>query len=140
MVDLVDVTEVTKDIDEATGDHRHRYLECGEVFGGGIEGTWLLAFLAVYAHGGNKRVKVRGIDKDGSPVMHTYTMHEKQIDGHAFRSNYPDCERLCTEFVKDTISFLKTRMLDLNNLGPMKLFCVSKWPRMKQQREKRLKE
>ncbi|GJP59997.1 hypothetical protein CLOP_g17150 [Closterium sp. NIES-67] len=134
----VDVTEVTKDIDEATGDLRHRYLECGEVFGGGVEGTWLSAFLAVYGRGGSKRVKVRGID--GNPVTHTYTMHEKQIDGHAFHSKYPDCERLCTQFTKDTISFLKTRMLDLNNLAPTKLFRVSKWPRMKQQREKKLKE
>ncbi|GJP48214.1 hypothetical protein CLOM_g7483 [Closterium sp. NIES-68] len=136
----VDVTEITQDVDEAVGDLRHHYLECGGVFGAGVSGTWLSAFLTVYGRGGAKRVKVRGVDKDGQPVTHTYQMHERQIKGHVYQRNYRDCELLCAKFARGSMTNLLERLDDLLKLGPTKLFRAGKWPRLRMVRGKKTRE
>ncbi|GJP65356.1 hypothetical protein CLOP_g22248 [Closterium sp. NIES-67] len=110
---------------EVQGIHAIRWLSRGEA----VRRLW-----------GAKRVKVRGVDKDGQPVTHTYQMHERQIKGHVYQSNYRDCELLCAKFAKGSVTNLLERLDDLSKLGPTKLFRAGKWPRHRMVREKKTRE
>ncbi|CAI5505629.1 unnamed protein product [Closterium sp. Naga37s-1] len=118
----VDVTEITKDIDEAIGDLRRRYLECEDVMGG-CESPVLLEFLTLYGRGGSKRVKVHVVDCEGQPVTHVDVLYEMKLDGHVYGNNYAEC-----------VNKLNFHLSDLRKLAPTKLFCASKWPKQLQLR------
>ncbi|CAI5524961.1 unnamed protein product [Closterium sp. Naga37s-1] len=59
----VDITKIAKDIDEATGDLRRRYLECEDLMEG-EESTALSDFLTLQGRGAAKRVRVRGVETE----------------------------------------------------------------------------
>ncbi|CAI7902577.1 unnamed protein product [Closterium sp. NIES-54] len=123
----------------ATGDLTERYLKTNKPFGG--EGkSWLLNFLKVHKEGGGKKVRVRGVDGEGRPINHLYTMHERKLKGHKQGSTYADCMKLCCQFARDCVDNLNERLDDLGKLGPTKLFRAGKWPKIKAQREKKCKE
>ncbi|CAI7871307.1 unnamed protein product [Closterium sp. NIES-53] len=133
------VTEISKTIESATGDLTERYLKTNKPFGG--EGkSWLLNFLKVHKEGGGKKVRVRGVDGEGRPINHLYTMHERKLKGHKQGSTYADCMKLCCQFARDCVDNLNERLDDLGKLGPTKLFRAGKWPKIKAQREKKCKE
>ncbi|CAI5464791.1 unnamed protein product [Closterium sp. Yama58-4] len=135
----MDVTEIAKTIESTTGDLSERYLTTNRAFGG--EGkSWLVNFLKVLKEGGGKQVRVRGVDGDGRPVNHLYTMHERKLKGHKQGSTYADCVKLCRQFARDCVDNLNDRVDDLGKLGPTKLFQAGKWPKIKAQREKKCKE
>ncbi|CAI5482894.1 unnamed protein product [Closterium sp. Yama58-4] len=99
----VDVTEIAKDIDEATGDLRRRYLECEDLMGGG-ESPALSEFLKLHERSASKKVKVHGVDSEGEAVMHKYKLHERKIKGHEYGSTYTECEKLCAKFAQDIVA------------------------------------
>ncbi|CAI5485975.1 unnamed protein product [Closterium sp. Naga37s-1] len=135
----LDVTEIAKTIESTTGDLTERYLTTTKPFGG--EGkSWLVNFLKVHKEGGGKQVRVRGVDGEGRPINHLYTMHERKLKGHKQGSTYADCVKLCRQFARDCVDNLNTRLDDLGKLGPTKLFRAGKWPKIKAQREKKCKE
>ncbi|CAI7845148.1 unnamed protein product, partial [Closterium sp. NIES-53] len=119
---------------------RHEcYLTTNKPFGG--EGkSWLVNFLKVHKEGGGKQVWVRGVDGEGRPINHLYTMHERKLKGHKQGSTYADCVKLCRRFARDCLDNLNERLDDLVKLGPTKLFRAGKWPKIKAQREKKCKE
>ncbi|CAI5508419.1 unnamed protein product [Closterium sp. Naga37s-1] len=135
----LDVTEILKTIESTTGDLTERYLTTNKPFGG--EGkSWLVNFLKVHKEGGGKQVRVRGVDGEGRPINHLYTMHERKLKGHKQGSTYADCVKLCRQFARDCVDNLNERLDDLGKLGPTKLFRAGKWPKIKAQREKKCKE
>ncbi|CAI5485665.1 unnamed protein product [Closterium sp. Naga37s-1] len=135
----LDVTEISNTIEFTTGDLTERYLTTNKPFGG--EGkSWLVNFLKVLKEGGGKQVRVRGVDGEGRPINHLYTMHERKLKGHKQGSTYADCVKLCRQFARDCVDNLNERLDDLGKLGPTKLFRAGKWPKIKAQREKKCKE
>ncbi|CAI5526109.1 unnamed protein product [Closterium sp. Naga37s-1] len=131
----LDVTEISKTIESTTGDLTERYLTTNKPFGG--EGkSWLVNFLKVHKEGGGKQVRVRGVDGEGRPINHLYTMYERKLKGHKQGSTYADCVKLCRKFARDCVDNLNERLDDLGKLGPTKLFRAGKWPKIKAQREK----
>ncbi|CAI7759032.1 unnamed protein product [Closterium sp. NIES-54] len=125
--------------ESTTGDLTERYLTTNKPFGG--EGkSWLVKFLKVHKEGGGKQVRVRGVDGEGRPINHLYTMHERKLKGHKQGSTYADCVKLCRQFSRDCVDNLNERLDDLGKLGPTKLFRAGKWPKIKAQREKKCKE
>ncbi|CAI7871522.1 unnamed protein product [Closterium sp. NIES-53] len=135
----LDVTEISKTIESTTGDLTERYLTTNKPFGG--EGkSWLVNFLKVHKEGGGKQVRVRGVDGEGRPINHLYTMHERKLKGHKQGSTYADCVKLCRQFARDCVDNLNERLDDLGKMGPTKLFRAVKWPKIKAQREKKCKE
>ncbi|CAI5533232.1 unnamed protein product [Closterium sp. Naga37s-1] len=135
----VDVTEIAKDIDEATGDLRRRYLECEDLLGGG-ESPALTEFLTLHGRSPLKKVKVRGVDSEGEAVTHKYKLHERKIKGHVYGSTYTRCEKLCTKFAQECVNRLNFRLADLRKLAPTKLFRAAKWPKPRQQRDRKTRE
>ncbi|CAI7870820.1 unnamed protein product [Closterium sp. NIES-53] len=135
----IDVTEIAKTIEATTADLTERYLDTDKQFGG--EGKcWLVGFLKLHGHGGCKKVRVRGVDGEGRPVNHLYTMHERKLPGHKVGSGYEECVKLCRSFARDCVDNLNERLDDLGKLGPTKLFRAGKWPKIKAQREKKCSE
>ncbi|CAI7762736.1 unnamed protein product, partial [Closterium sp. NIES-54] len=135
----IDVTEIAKTIEATTADLTERYLDTDKLFGG--EGKcWLVGFLKLHGHGGGKKVRVRGVDGEGRPVNHLYTMHERKLPGHKVGSGYEECVKLCRSFARDCVDNLNERLDDLGKLGPTKLFRAGKWPKIKAQREKKCRE
>ncbi|CAI5501291.1 unnamed protein product [Closterium sp. Naga37s-1] len=135
----LDVTEISKTIESTTSDLTERYLTTNKPFGD--EGkSWLVNFLKVHKEGGGKQVRVRGVDGEGRPINHLYTMHERELKGHKQGSTYADCVKLCRQFARDCVDNLNERLDDLGKLGPTKLFRAGKWPKIKAQREKKCKE
>ncbi|CAI7766473.1 unnamed protein product, partial [Closterium sp. NIES-53] len=131
--------EISKTIESTTGDLTERYLTTNKPFGG--EGkSWLVNFLKVYKKGGGKQVRVRGVDGEGRPINHLYTMHERKLKGHKQGSTYAYCVKLCRQFARDYVDNLNEQLDDLGKLGPTKLFRAGKWPKIKAQREKKCKE
>ncbi|CAI7804603.1 unnamed protein product [Closterium sp. NIES-53] len=129
----LDMTEISKTIESTTGDLTERYLTTNKPFGG--EGkSWLVNFLKVHKEGGGKQVRARGVDGEGRPINHLYTMHERKLKGHKQGSTYADCVKLCRQFASDCVDNLNERLDDLGKLGPTKLFRAGKWPKIKAQR------
>ncbi|CAI7817242.1 unnamed protein product [Closterium sp. NIES-54] len=130
------VTEIAKTIEATTADLIERYLDTDKQFGG--EGKcWLVGFLKLHGHGGGKKVRVRGVDGEGRPVNHLYTMQERKLPGHKVGSGYEECVKLCRSFARDCVDNLNERLDDLGKLEPTKLFRAGKWPKIKAQREKK---
>ncbi|CAI7787252.1 unnamed protein product [Closterium sp. NIES-54] len=126
-------------IEATTADLTERYLDTDKQFNG--EGKcWLVGFLKLHGHGGGKKVRVRGVDGEGRPVNHLYTMHERKLPGHKVGSGYEECVKMCRSFARDCVDNLNERLDDLGKLGPTKLFRAGKWPKIKAQREKKCRE
>ncbi|CAI7877823.1 unnamed protein product [Closterium sp. NIES-53] len=126
-------------VQATTADLTERYLDTDKQFGG--EGKcWLVGFLKLHGHGGGKKVHVRRVDREGRPVNHLYTMHERQLPGHKVGSGYEECVKLCRSFARDCVDNLNERLDDLGKLGLTKLFRAGKWPKIKAQREKKCRE
>ncbi|CAI7881767.1 unnamed protein product [Closterium sp. NIES-54] len=139
LADMNDLNRCFQRRESTTGDLTERYLTTNKPFGG--EGkSWLVNFLKVHKEGGGKQVRVRGVDGEGRPINHLYTMHERKLKGHKQGSTYADCVKLCRQFARDCVDNLNERLDDLGKLGPTKLFGAGKWPNIKAQREKKCKE
>ncbi|CAI7832791.1 unnamed protein product, partial [Closterium sp. NIES-53] len=91
LADMNDLNRCFQRRESTTGDLTERYLTTNKPFGG--EGkSWLVNFLKVHKEGGGKQVRVRGVDGEGRPINHLYTMHERKLKGHKQGSTYADCE------------------------------------------------
>ncbi|CAI7920816.1 unnamed protein product [Closterium sp. NIES-54] len=139
LADMNDLNRCFQRRESTTGDLTERYLTTNKPFGG--EGkSWLVNFLKVHKEGGGKQVRVRGVDGEGRPINHLYTMHERKLKGHKQGSTYADCVKMCHQFARNCVDNLNERLDDLGKLGPTKLFRAGKWSKIKAQREKKCKE
>ncbi|CAI7811106.1 unnamed protein product [Closterium sp. NIES-54] len=133
LADMNDLNRCFQRRETTMGDLTERYF-------GGEGKSWLVNFLKVHKEGGGKQVRVRGVDGEGRPINHLYTMHERKLKGHKQGSTYADCVKLCRQFARDCVDNLNEQLDDLGKLGPTKLFRAGKWPKIKAQREKKCKE
>ncbi|CAI7803324.1 unnamed protein product [Closterium sp. NIES-54] len=139
VANMHDLNRCFQRCESTTGDLTERYLTTNKPFGG--EGkSWLVNVLKVHKEGGGKQVQVRGVDGEGRPINHLYTMHERKLKGHKQGSTYADCVKMCRQFARDCVDNLNERLDGLGKLGPTKLFRAGKWPKIKAQREKKCKE
>ncbi|CAI7891364.1 unnamed protein product [Closterium sp. NIES-53] len=131
----LDVTEISKTIECTTMDLTERYLENKQQFGGESK-CWLVGFLQLHGYGGGKKVRVRGVDGEGHPINHMYTMHERSLPGHKYGRTYAECVKPC----RDCVDNLNKRLDDLQKLGLTKLFRAGKWLKIKAQWERKCRE
>ncbi|CAI5501062.1 unnamed protein product [Closterium sp. Naga37s-1] len=113
-----------------------RYLTNNKPFGGESK-SGLVGFLKLHGQGGGKKVRVRGVDGEGRPVNHLYTMHDRKLSGHKCGSTYAECVKLCRMFARDCVDNLNERLDDLGKLGPTTLFRAGKWLKIKAQWERK---
>ncbi|CAI7827709.1 unnamed protein product, partial [Closterium sp. NIES-54] len=75
----VDYASVHAQIKRTTSHIESRYVDCGDDFGGGVS-ELLSPFIARHGPGGNREVKVEGIDSDGRPVRFKFVLHEDELE------------------------------------------------------------
>ncbi|GJP61970.1 hypothetical protein CLOP_g19086, partial [Closterium sp. NIES-67] len=134
----VDITLVTQEVDRTVTYIKHRYIEYGERFGGGLS-KQLDKFLARYKEGKGS-LEVHGIATDGSPCTHKFELTLSRIPGHAFGGTPSDCEDLCTAFAKETVGCLEGRLWDMKRMEGSKLYKVDQWPKKTEVRERRCRK
>ncbi|GJP77826.1 hypothetical protein CLOP_g8164 [Closterium sp. NIES-67] len=134
----VDITLVTQEVDRTVTYIKHRYIEYGERFGGGLN-KQLDKFLARYKEGRGS-LEVHGIAADGSPCTHKFELTLSRIPGHAFGGTPSDCEDLCTAFAKETVGCLEGRLWDMKRMEGSKLYKVDQWPKKTEVRERRCRK
>ncbi|GJP29101.1 hypothetical protein CLOM_g11293 [Closterium sp. NIES-68] len=134
----VDITLVTQEVDRTVTYIKHRYIEYGERFGGGLS-KQLDKFLARYKEGKGS-LEVHGIAADGSPCTHKFELTLSRIPGHAFGGTPSDCEDLCTAFAKETVGCLEGRLWDMKRMEGSKLYKVDQWPKKTEVRERRCRK
>ncbi|CAI5461392.1 unnamed protein product [Closterium sp. Yama58-4] len=110
----------------------------GHTFGHGDK-MHLPAFIR--AHGKSdpdkRKMKVEGVDKDGTPSSHEFVLHERPLadedpDGDetacdATAGDATACYELSTKFVREVVKQLEKRLTDLSHLDGSKLFLLSKY-------------
>ncbi|GJP33846.1 hypothetical protein CLOM_g18353 [Closterium sp. NIES-68] len=131
----VDITLVSQEVDRTVTYIRHRYIEYGATFGGGMSKR-LTKFLQRHASG-KRSIVVDGMDKDGSPCTHAFELSEEKLPGHKFGGSMSDCEDLCSAFAKDMVANVEQRLWDLKRMGGAGLFKVECWPKKAEVRERR---
>ncbi|GJP54451.1 hypothetical protein CLOM_g13539 [Closterium sp. NIES-68] len=105
----VDITLVSQEVDRTVTYIRHRYIEYGATFGGGMSKR-LTKFLQRHASG-KRSIVVDGMDNDGSPCTHAFELSEEKLPGHKFGGSMSDCEDLCSAFAKDMAEVRERRHL-----------------------------
>ncbi|CAI7873867.1 unnamed protein product [Closterium sp. NIES-54] len=79
---------------ERTTSHiESRYVDCGDDFGGGVS-ELLSPFIACHGPGGNREVKVEGIDSDGRPARFKFVLHEDELEEFEGLGTHDDCVEL----------------------------------------------
>ncbi|GJP56069.1 hypothetical protein CLOM_g15133 [Closterium sp. NIES-68] len=131
----VDITLVSQEVDRTVTYIRHRYIEYGATFGGGMSKR-LTKFLQRHASG-KRSIVVDGMDNDGSPCTHAFELSEEKLPGHKFGGSMSDCEDLCSAFAKDMVANVEQRLWDLKRMGGARLFKVECWPKKAEVRERR---
>ncbi|CAI5493866.1 unnamed protein product [Closterium sp. Naga37s-1] len=81
LADMNNLNRCFQKRDSTTADLTERYLDNDKPFSGESK-CWLVGFLQLHGQGGGKKVRVRGVDGEGRPINHLYTMHERQLPGH----------------------------------------------------------
>ncbi|CAI5509274.1 unnamed protein product [Closterium sp. Naga37s-1] len=119
---------------------RERYIDCGQQFGAGSSAL-LSPFLARHSAACSRSMKVQGVDTDGEPREHEFTLHEEPIPGYAEGvGDLPSCIRTCRSFATELLYNLDFQLGDLSNLNAAKLFMPRSWPRGKEARDAECKE
>ncbi|CAI7915917.1 unnamed protein product, partial [Closterium sp. NIES-53] len=114
-------------IKRTTSHIESRYVDCGDDFGGGVS-ELLSPFIACHGPGGNREVKVEGIDSDGRPARFKFVLHEDELEEFEGLGTHDDCVEVCTEFVKVIVLQLEHRLGDLNGMSGARLFTPDEYP------------
>ncbi|CAI7764115.1 unnamed protein product [Closterium sp. NIES-54] len=131
----VDLTAVQSQLRWAKFFIRERYIDCGQQFGAGASAQ-LSPFLARHSAPCSTRVTVQGVDTDGQPREHEFTLHEEPINGYkASTGDLQSCIQTCHSFATELLYNSDFRLGDLSNLNAVKLFMPRSWPRGKEARD-----
>ncbi|CAI5971556.1 unnamed protein product [Closterium sp. NIES-64] len=133
---LLDYPAVHAQIKRTTSHIESRYIDCGDNFGGG-ESERLSPFIARHGPGGNREVKVEGVDSDGRPAYFKFTVHEDELEEFAGPGSHDDCVALCTEFAEVIVHQLEHRLGDLDGMSGVKLFLPDEYPLDRAERKRR---
>ncbi|CAI5527259.1 unnamed protein product [Closterium sp. Naga37s-1] len=125
-----------KEIKRTTSHIESRYVDCGDDFGGGVS-ELLSPFIACHGPGGNREVKVEGVDSDGRPARFTFRLHEDELEEFEGRGTHDDCVEVCTEFTEVIVHQLEHRLGDLEGMSGAKLFIPDEYPLDRVERNRR---
>ncbi|CAI5527251.1 unnamed protein product [Closterium sp. Naga37s-1] len=125
-----------KEIKRTTSHIESRYVDCGDDFGGGVS-KLLSPFIARHGPGGNREVKVEGVDSDGRPARFTFRLHEDELEEFEGRGTHDDCVEVCTEFAEVIVHQLEHRLGDLEGMSGAKLFIPDEYPLDRVERNRR---
>ncbi|CAI5498041.1 unnamed protein product [Closterium sp. Naga37s-1] len=123
-------------IKRTTSHIESRYVDCDDDFGGGVS-ELLSPFIARHGPGGNREVKVEGVDSDGHPARFTFRLHEDELEEFEGRGTHDDCVEVCTEFAEVIVHQLEHRLGDLEGMSGAKLFIPDEYPLDRVERNRR---
>ncbi|CAI5506868.1 unnamed protein product [Closterium sp. Naga37s-1] len=132
----LDYAGVHAQIKRTTSHIESRYIDCGDDFGGGVS-ELLSPFIARHGPGGNREVKVEGIDSDGRPARFKFMLHEDELEEFERPGTHDDCVSLCTEFAEVIVHQLEHRLGDLDGMSGVKLFLPDEYPLDRAERKRR---
>ncbi|CAI7903243.1 unnamed protein product [Closterium sp. NIES-53] len=116
-----------------------RYVDCGDDFGGGVS-ELLSPFIARHGPGGNREMKVEGIDSDGRPVRFKFVLHEDELEEFEGPGTHDGCVEVCTQFAEVIVHQLEHRLGDLNGMSGARLFTPDEYPLERGERNRRCLE
>ncbi|CAI7825182.1 unnamed protein product [Closterium sp. NIES-53] len=126
-------------IKRTTSHIKIRYVDCGDDFGGGVS-ELLSPFIARHGPGGNREVKVEGIDSDGRPARFKFVLHEDELEEFEGPGTHDGCVEVCTEFAEVIVHQLEHRLGDLNGMSGARLFTPDEYPLERGERNRRCLE
>ncbi|CAI7923120.1 unnamed protein product [Closterium sp. NIES-53] len=126
-------------IKRTTSHIESRYVDCGDDFGGGVS-ELLSPFIARHGPGGNREVKVEGIDSDGRPVRFKFVLHEDELEEFEGPGTHDGCVEVCTQFAEVIVHQLEHRLGDLNGMSGARLFTPDEYPPERGERNRRCLE
>ncbi|CAI5532113.1 unnamed protein product [Closterium sp. Naga37s-1] len=132
----LDYASVHAQIKCTTSHIESRYVDCGDDFGGGVS-ELLSPFIARHGPGGNREVKVEGVDSDGRPARFKFMLHEDELEEWKGPGTHDDCMELCTEFAEVIVHQLEHRLGDLDGMSGVKLFLPDEYPLDRVERKRR---
>ncbi|CAI7851565.1 unnamed protein product [Closterium sp. NIES-54] len=136
---LVTSYSVHAQIKRTTSHIESRYVDCGDDFGGGVS-ELLSPFIARHGPGGNREVKVEGIDSDGRPVRFKFVLHEDELEEFEGPGTHDGCVEVCTQFAEVIVHQLEHRLGDLNGMSGARLFTPDEYPPERGERNRRCLE
>ncbi|CAI5532060.1 unnamed protein product [Closterium sp. Naga37s-1] len=135
----LDYASVHAQIKRTTSHIESRYVDCGDDFGGGVS-ELPSPFIARHGPGGNREVKVEGIDSDGRPARFKFVLHEDELEEFEGPGTHDGCVEVCTEFAEVIVHQLEHRLGDLNGMSGARLFTPDEYPLERGERNRRCLE
>ncbi|CAI7870373.1 unnamed protein product [Closterium sp. NIES-53] len=126
-------------IKRTTSHIESRYVDCGDDFGGDVS-ELLPPFIERHGPGGNREVKVEGIDSDGRPTRFKFVPHEDELEEFEGPGIHDGCVGVCTEFAEVIVHQLEHRLGDLNGMSGARLFTPDEYPLERGERNRRCLE
>ncbi|CAI7747665.1 unnamed protein product [Closterium sp. NIES-54] len=135
----LDYASVHAQIKRTTSHIESRYVDCGDDFGGDVS-ELLPPFIERHGPGGNREVKVEGIDSDGRPTRFKFVPHEDELEEFEGPGIHDGCVGVCTEFAEVIVHQLEHRLGDLNGMSGARLFTPDEYPLERGERNRRCLE
>ncbi|CAI5521361.1 unnamed protein product [Closterium sp. Naga37s-1] len=98
----------------------------GHTFGHGDK-MHLPAFITAHGKADKRKMKVEGVDSEGTPASHVFELHERDFPDQDTDGDATACYELSTKFVRAVVQQLEKRLRDLSHLDGSKLFLSSKY-------------
>ncbi|CAI7803053.1 unnamed protein product [Closterium sp. NIES-54] len=116
----LDATQVRSMVQNTTLCLTSRYVEYGSTFGN--NSGRLATFLKNHGSTENREVKVESIDGVGTPVTHSYVLHEDLIGKEKFGGDLTSCVEAASKFAGRTVFYIDDRMKSLKSSSLRNLF------------------
>ncbi|CAI5958377.1 unnamed protein product [Closterium sp. NIES-64] len=105
---------------------KQRYIEHGVNYAEDSE--LLTEFMEKHGALDKREVTVEGMDGEGSPVKHTFMLHEDAIKGQKSKGDIESCITVTRLFAQEVVKHLLKRMESLDTLTGAKLFLPDAYP------------
>ncbi|CAI7773726.1 unnamed protein product [Closterium sp. NIES-54] len=134
----LDATQVQSMVQHTTLCLTSRYVEYGSTFGD--NSGRLATFLKNHGSTENREVKVESINDVGTPVTHSYVLHEDLIGKEKFGGDLASCVEAASKFAGRTVFYIDDRMKSLKSLDGSRLFRQGRYPRSRAKKARRFPE
>ncbi|CAI5462712.1 unnamed protein product [Closterium sp. Yama58-4] len=105
---------------------KQRYIEHGVNYA--EDNELLTEFMEKHGAWDKREVTVEGMDGEGSPVKHTFKLHEEAIKGQKSKGDLESCITVTRQFAQEVVKHLLKRMESLDTLTGAKLFLPDAYP------------
>ncbi|CAI7840899.1 unnamed protein product [Closterium sp. NIES-53] len=116
----VDITRVASMVHNTCDKLRQQYIEHGVNYAEDSE--LLTEFLDKHGPLNKREVTAKGMDGEGSPVTHTFMLHEDAIKGQKSKGDIESCITVTSRFAQEVVKHLLKWMESLDTLSGAKLF------------------